>query len=389
MTERLYYTDSYLTQFQAAILDGSEDGRRVYLDRTAFYPASGGQPCDHGTINGAAVVDVVDEGERIAHVMETPLATGAAEGAIDWTRRFDLMQQHTGQHLLSAVFEALFGMKTLSVHFGDEASTLDLAAGSVSGDQLKAAEMRANEIVCECRLVDVTFEEAASAEGLRKPTGREGEIRVVTITGLDRSACGGTHVRSTGEIGPILLRKADKIRNNVRVEFLCGMRSVRRARADYDALARAARVFSAALDDTPALVESLAGQLKEAEKARRKLTQEAALRRGGELYEAVEPGVRGRRVRVEKVKSGSFDEELRALAQGFTARPGAVFVALLEDPPSVLLAVSKESGLNAGQVLKEKLAAMGGRGGGAPQMAQGTVASPAALELLAQELAQL
>jgi alanyl-tRNA synthetase len=231
MTNRIYYTDAYRTEFTAAVIDRADDGKRVYLDETAFYPTSGGQLHDLGTLGGVKVVDVVDEDDRIAHVLSAPLgATTPVRGEIDWTRRHDHMQQHTGQHLLSAVLEDLFGFKTVSVHFGAEYSTLDLDAELVTYQQLVAAEARANETVAEARPVTVTFEDARAAAGLRKDSDREGTLRIVSIEGVDRSACGGTHVRTTAEIGTVLLRSTEKIRKATRVEFVCGARAVRRAR---------------------------------------------------------------------------------------------------------------------------------------------------------------
>src|SRR3954468_129 len=163
MTNRLYYTDAYRGEFNANVVARGDDDTRVYLDETAFYPTSGGQPHDLGTLNGVTVIDVIDEGERIVHVLSSPLPAGeAVMGKIDWARRFDLMQQHTGQHLLSAVFEDLFGFRTVSVHFGTESSTLDLDADAVTAEQLLRAEERANHVVFEARPVVVVFEEAAT-----------------------------------------------------------------------------------------------------------------------------------------------------------------------------------------------------------------------------------
>lgn len=376
MTERLYYTDACLREFTARIV--AREGGLVYLDRTAFYPASGGQPFDTGAIAGVPVVEVIDEGERIAHRTAAPVEGDEVRCAIDWPRRFDHMQQHTGQHLLSAVFALLHVAPTLSFHMGGESSTIDLGVPKLDEEALRAAEQRANAEVFANRAVTVSFEDAASAEGLRKPSGREGALRIVSIAGLDRSACGGTHVRSTGEIGPILIRRTERIRNSVRVEFVCGARAVARARADYDSLSRAARLFSAPLDEVP---EKVAAQLEEAraaEKALRKLAGELAVYRGRELYHAAVPDAAGFRRLTERRAAGSL-EELRAMAQSFTAQPKAVFLAVLEQPPSVLLAVSEDAGLDAGGIVKAALAAAGGRGGGTPRIAQGSV--PAAERL--------
>lgn len=382
MTERIYYTDSYLTTFDASVVETSQDGLRVYLDRTAFYPSSGGQPNDLGTLNGIRVVDVVDEDDRIAHVLEKPLHTSTASGSIDWLRRRDHMQQHSGQHLLSAVFESLYGMKTVSFHLGAESSTIDLEAAAVSPAQLRAVEERAFDLVLECRHLGVGFEDASAAEGLRKASEREGTLRIVSIEGVDRSACGGTHVKSTGEIGPILIRKLDKIRGNVRAEFLCGHRAVRRARADFEALSTAAKLFSSPLDEVPELVKTLQEQARETDKTRRKLAVELALRRGAELFAASAEEPSGVRHHVEHAGTGGLGDEIRALAQGFTAAGPGVFVAACGNPPSVMIAASANSGVHAGNRLKELLAAHGGRGGGSAQMAQASLPSVAALNSL-------
>jgi alanyl-tRNA synthetase len=385
MTERLYYHDSYLRQFDARAVESGGGGSTVYLDRTAFYPTSGGQPFDLGSIGGVAVRDVVDEGDRIAHVLASPLAAGPVECSIDWTRRFDHMQQHTGQHLLSAVFEELFQLRTVSFHLGAESATIDLEGGPVDARVLSAVEARANQLVGENRPVSVTYEEAASAQGLRKAPGREGTLRIVSIDRLDRSACGGTHVRATGEIGVVLLRRVEKVRQTVRVEFLCGGRAVRRARADYEALNRVAQLFSSSLDDVPAVVAAQMEAARAAEKVRRKLELELAGHQGRELYQATVPGADGVRRAVRQANSGTLDE-LRALAQSFTAQPQAVFVATLSSPPSVLLATSADSGVDAGQRLKAALAEAGGRGGGTARMAQGSVPDAALLEKIAERL---
>jgi alanyl-tRNA synthetase len=384
--ERLYYTDSYVKEFRAQVLAADGEGKRICLDRTAFYPTSGGQPHDTGTLNGVPVVDVVDEEDRIVHLLGAPLEATEVAGLIDWVRRFDYMQQHTGQHLLSAVLEEMFHFSTVSVHFGATGSTLDIQAASLAPALMEQAEIKANEIVLENRPVTVSFEPSDQIEGLRKTSGRSGELRILTIEGLDRSACGGTHVRATGEIGPILIRGLDKIRGNVRIEFLCGHRALRRARADYDALNRVARVFSAPLDDVPGLVVAQAGQLKEAERTRRRLGMELATRRGLELHSAAEPRTNGRRVHIERIAAGPFDDELRTLAQSFTSQPNALFLAIAQEPPSLLYAVSSDSGIHAGNRLKEFLTSAGGRGGGNAQLGQGSVPSAAALDAAVKSL---
>ena len=386
-TQRLYYDDACLVGFHARIVDRGCDPCEIYLDRTAFYPTSGGQPYDTGTIAGVPVIDVVDQEDRILHRVARPVNQHEAECRIDWPRRFDHMQQHSGQHLLSAVFAEVCGAPTISFHLGSEASTIDLDVPSLTPDQIRTVEARANEVVFENRPISVSYEDAAGAAGLRKPSERAGPLRIVTIRDLDRSACGGTHVGATGEIGPIFLRKTEKIRGSIRAEFLCGGRAVRRARADADALEACARVFSCAPDEAPALVGAAQAKLVETEKARARLARELAQIRGRALYHDTAPDASGVRCLVRRIAVGPISEDLRAEAQSFTSLPKAVFVALVEDPPSALLAASEDSGVHAGNSLKQALNAVRGRGGGNAQLAQGSVPSKEALLALADLLA--
>jgi len=386
MTNRLYYTDAYRTTFSASVVDRSDDGLRIYLDETAFYPTSGGQPHDRGLLGSMTVVDVVDEEDRIAHVLSLPLdaARTRLDGLIDWNRRFDHMQQHTGQHLLSAVFEDLFGAKTLSVHFGPDYSTLDVDAESISRTQLVAGGERANAIVAEGRPVSVTFEDSAAASGLRKAPDRAGTLRIVSIAGIDRSACGGTHVRSTSEIGTVLLRSVEKVRKSTRIEFVCGLRAVRRARKDFESLTAIGVSLSASLDDVAGLVATQSERLKEGDNARKKLEKDLAVFRARERYDAATADASG--VRTILIRDAGSIDELRALAQASFALPKVVVVGALNSPPSVLVAASEDSGVDAGKILKERLAAAGGRGGGSPRLAQGSVPDLAAVESVVASL---
>jgi alanyl-tRNA synthetase len=385
VTERLYYRDAYLIDFDATVVDRADDGRRVYLERTAFYPTSGGQPFDTGRLGEVDVVDVVDEGERIAHVVTAPVIGERLRGRIDWSRRFDHMQQHTGQHLLSAVIAERFGHETRSVHFGRESSTLDLATGGLPHDQAVEAERRANRAVTDNRPVTVGFEDAAAAAGLRKPSDRQGIIRIVSIEGLDRSACGGTHVRATGEIGALLIRKVERVRQVTRHEFLCGARAVRRARTDADLLTGLAGAHSAAVEELPVLLEAQRAELKAGVTARRELEEAVAAYRARELYGAITPDAHGRRVAIVREAEGPI-ERLRPLSQAFASLPQALFIGVVEQPPSVLLAAATDAGIDAGKQLKSALEAAGGRGGGNPRSAQGTVKERASLEAVVERV---
>ena len=383
MTERLYYSDCYLREFRARVVATGDAGRRVYLDRTAFYPTSGGQPFDVGTLGGVAVLEVAEEEERVVHTLASPLDVEEVEGAIDWTRRFDHMQQHTGQHLLSAVFEELYGMRTLSFHLGAQSSTIDLDAARIAAEQAEHAEERCARIVFEARPVTISYEDAAAAAGLRKESQRTGTLRIVSIAGLDRSACGGTHVRSTAEIGPVLIRKLEKVRSSVRLEFVCGLRALRQARADYHMLAAIGRTLSAPLERTPELTASQAERVKALEKTCQRQAVELAAREGQELHAATEPDSRGVRSAIQR---GPIGEAMRARAQAFAAAGQAAFLAVCQDPPSVLLAASADSGIDAGKLVKAAVTAAGGRGGGNPALAQGSVPSSEALEAVVEQL---
>ncbi|MBC8090168.1 MAG: hypothetical protein H7Z40_23160 [Phycisphaerae bacterium] len=376
MTDRLYYTDAYAQAFRAMVVERSADGSRIYLDRSAFYPTSGGQLNDLGTLNGVNVIDVIDEDARVAHLLAAPLPSDAVvvEGAVNWTRRYDFMQQHTGQHLLSAMFEDRYGWPTVSVHFGTESATLDITAPDWDPSKLEEAERVANERVVENREILVTFEEAASAEGLRKASEREGTLRVVEIAGLDRSACGGTHVRRTGEIGAILLRRAEKAKGHTRIEFQCGTRAVSTARRDAGMLTRVASLFTAAVADVPRLVENQQQQLKDLERDYRKLKGELAVFEARKHWESATSDAAGvRRVHIALDRGAVKEQE--PLAQAIAALGQAVVVITSNEPVGVMLAASADSGVDAGQAIKAAVTAVGGRGGGSPRLAQASLPS--------------
>ncbi len=378
MTERLYYQDCYLREFTARVVE--TDGNRVYLDRTAFYPTSGGQPFDLGTLGGVAVREVIDEEDRIVHVVEKPLGATEVQGHIDWERRYDHMQQHTGQHLLSAVLEELFKIRTVSFHLGTEVSTIDVDAPSLTPEHVERAEERCAKVIAEARPVQITFEDASATLELRKASERTGTLRIVTIDKLDRSACGGTHVRTTAEIGMVLTGKSEKIRGITRLEFVCGNRALRRARADYRLLAAIGRALSVSPEQTPGLITGLIIGLieknKSLEKTGQRLATELARREGKELFLAAEPGPDGiRRI----VQRGPIDDAMRARAQAFVTGEKAVFLAVCDQPPSLLLAASADSGIHAGDRVKAAVTAAHGRGGGNQQLGQGSVPDAAAL----------
>ena len=382
-TERLYYQDCYLREFRARVIETANEGMRVYLDRTAFYPTSGGQPFDTGTLGGANVIEVIDEDERIGHVLDTPVFIGEIDAQIDWPRRFDHMQQHSGQHLLSAVCEEMFHIPTLSFHMGAETSTIELGAPSLEPRQREQVEERCAELIRESRPLAITFDDASADLGLRKATERTGTLRVVSIEGIDRSGCGGTHVRTTAEIGAVLLRKTEKVRGNVRLEFVCGLRALRQARADFRVLQELSRQIALPAGDAPAWAAAQIARVTALEKANLRLAAELARREGRELWVATAPGPDGIRRVTER---GAIDDATRARAQAFCAEGRAVFLAISQDPPAVLLAAAPDSGVHAGERVKAAVTAAGGRGGGNAALAQGSVPPGADFEIIVRSL---
>ena len=257
------------------------------------------------------------------------------------------------------------------MHFGAAGSTLDLDTRAVDAAQVVEAERRANQIVVENRSVEVSFEGADAATGLRKASDRGGTLRIVTIDRLDRSACGGTHVRATGEIGVILLRKVEHVRQQTRLEFVCGGRAVRRARADQELLARMSQTASAGPDELPALLEQQRGDLARVSAERKQMEERLAGYRARELYDAAAAGPGGRRVVIVHEDRGVM-ESLRLLGQAVARFPGGVFFGTVAEPPALLLATSADSGVDAARTLRPILEAHGGRGGGNARLAQGT-----------------
>jgi alanyl-tRNA synthetase len=387
VTDRLYYRDAVLLEFDAIVIEHAGDAQHVVLDRTAFYPTSGGQPHDTGLLGPARVTDVIDDGERIVHVTAVPVPLGATRGAIDSARRRDHMQQHTAQHLLSALAADRLKWETVSVHFGADHSTIEFASASISDRQLADLERWTNDIVAEARAVTVSFEDAAAAEnaGLRKPSGRSGEIRVIAIAGIDRSACGGTHVSRSSEIGPVVVLGTEKVRGNTRVGFLAGDRVLAHTRAGDATLAALAREVGCAVDELGTLIPARQLELKATRDQVVKLEQEVAASRVDAMRNSTAPAANGLR----RITYRAHDESatmLRAMAQAIAPLERTLFAAIGGSPATIYFATSADSGVDAGATLKAALAATGGRGGGSARVAQGTAASVDVLEQIAREV---
>ena len=375
MTTRLYYTDSYLTSFDARIVERLDrDGRpALVLDQTAFYPTSGGQPHDVGTLGDTRVVDVVDlDDGRIAHVVETPVAPGeTVTGQIDWTRRFDHMQQHTGQHVLSAAFAHVHGARTVSFHLGAESSTIDLEQ-QLDRTAIASAEAEANRILWEDRPVTVRLvpaEDAASLP-LRKESARTGTLRVVEVDGYDLSACGGTHVSRSGGIGVIAVAGHERFKGGTRVEFLCGSRALRAFGRQRDVIAGAIRQLSVLPAELPAAIERLQAEGKDLRSAVRDLQARLARHEAAALVASAQD-VAGARVAMARVE-GADAQVLKTLAQEIASRPGHAAILVGSAPPvPIVIARADNMSLDAGALLKQLTSRFGGKGGGRPELAQG------------------
>jgi alanyl-tRNA synthetase len=373
MTDRIYYTEPSCRSFEATVTrTGEHDGRPILvLDRTAFYPTSGGQPFDTGTLGSVDVFETIDEGDDIIHVVGASMPVGATvRGAIDWTRRFDHMQQHTGQHVLSAAFDRLFENRTTSFHMGADLSTIDLAREATASDIERALE-EANRVVWEDREVSVRFVSADEAARLplRKEPVREGTLRLVEIKDFDLSACGGTHVHRTGAIGMIAVTNTERFRGGARLTFVCGARAARAFRHYRDAVAGAVRVLSVLPHELPGAIERAQLESKDLRKTISRLQGLLAGHEAARMLAATPVG--DPRVVVEAL-DGWDAAGLKAIASALAAQ-SRVVAALVSvgDPMAIVIARSQDVAIDAAKTLRTLLDRFGGRGGGRPELAQG------------------
>jgi alanyl-tRNA synthetase len=391
VTERLYYDDPYLREFDAAIVERTthEGTPALVLDRTAFYPTSGGQPFDVGVLSGVRVLDVLDtEDGRLLHVVERLPDGDAVHGTIDWARRFDHMQQHTGQHVLSAAFDHLLGARTQSFHLGADYSTIDLAR-ELSAAEVARAEAEANRVVWEDRPVAIRYATAAEAAtlGMRKESKREGTLRLIDVEEFDLSACGGTHVARTGAIGLIAVSATERFRGGLRVTFLCGGRALAGFRALRDAVAGSVRALSVLPADLPAAVERMQNEAKDQRRQLKDFQGRLATHEADALADAADAV--GRVKLVAAALPGWEASALKTIAARVAERSGHVAV-LVGGPPAVPIVVARagDSAVDAGALLRELIARHGGKGGGRPELAQGggVTAAPADVLQSAREL---
>ena len=393
MTTRLYYHDSFLYDFEAEVREVQEGPKpALFLDRTAFYPTSGGQVFDTGVISTDSeklkVTEVVDtEDGRVVHYLEAPpksLQPGSKiRGQIDATRRRDHMQQHTGQHVLSAAFVRLFNIPTVSFHMADDYCSIDLDTATLTPDQIEAAERLANEIILENRTVDIRFvtREEAGKLGLRKlPPAERDELRLIDIHDFDLSACGGTHVNQTGQIGCVLLRKTEKVRQGWRVEFVAGQRAVATARRDFTTLTEAAALFSAHIYDVPQQARKSLEEIRILRKQREQAQEELAEGQAAALL-AETPETSGRKLVICTFADRDMNS-LKLLAQKLTRRAPNVIALLATTSPQPSLVFAQSAGQpdDMGALMKQTLLKLGGRGGGSKDIAQGGVPGSGGIE---------
>jgi alanyl-tRNA synthetase len=394
MTDRLYYHDSFLYDFDAEVREVADGPRpALILDRTAFYPTSGGQVFDTGLIAFDAdtrlrVTEVADADDgKVVHYLEAPVKDvkpgTRVRGKVDVSRRRDHMQQHSGQHVLSAAFIRIYDIPTVSFHMADDYCSIDLDTPTLTKEQIESAEQLANEIILENRVVDIRFvsRDEAAQLGLRKlPPAERDELRLIDIRDFDLTACGGTHVRQTGQIGCVLLRKMEKVRQGWRVEFVAGQRAVSTARRDFAALTETAALFSAHIYDVPQQAGKSLEEIRSLRKQREQSVEELAAEQASALL-AETPESNGRKIVVRTLADREMNY-LKLLAQKIT-RLSSNAVALLgtsSPQPSLVFAQSAGQPFDMGALLKKTMTDLGGRGGGSKDMAQGGVAKAEGIE---------
>ncbi len=391
-TRRLYYDDSFQREFTARVLrcepatvspspEAKACAWQAILDETAFYPTSGGQPHDFGKIGDAEVLEVVDRKDEIVHVVDRRLECTEVKGSIDWPRRFDHMQQHTGQHLLSAMFQKHFGLPTVSFHLGTDVCTIDLRGQEPSEQILEDAQLRANRIIFEDRRVRVrcgTAEELTRL-GVRKEVDREGVLRAIEIEGVELQPCGGTHVKSTGQIGMILVRRSTKIRQDWRVEFVCGGRAEKAARRDFELLRESAEKLSCAQEE---VVSALGRALAERDanfKNYRELLERLAAAEAALVWQSTLSDSHDIRV-IDRLFSGIPPEFLGLFATALAKTENTIALLGQMDGGQVLFAQHPSSGKDMNALLRQVLEKFGGKGGGTRDFARGKVADPSHLK---------
>lgn len=396
VTERLYYSDSHLIAFDAHVVDITErvsGWTAVTLDRTAFYPTGGGQPSDTGALEGARVVECIDEGDTVLHVIQgpTPKIGDLVKGRVDWPRRLDHIQQHTGQHILSQAFVTLFDAPTRSFRVMERVCEIDVDLITPTTERIERAVELANNVIWEDRPLttkEVSSEEAAQLP-LRKDPAREGLLRLIEIEGFDLTPCGGTHASHTGEVGMIAVRSWERAKGLTRIEWVAGRRALEDYRRANTTARNIAAVFSTARDDAPKLAARMLDENKHLQHRVRALEEIASRVEAEELIAEARTSAGGLRIVVRTFEHRDA-ESLKQLGQALSAQPKVV--ALLgasdEDAARLLFARSADAPGDMNALMREACAMIHGRGGGKPEMAQGGGKNVAALDQAIQAAAR-
>jgi alanyl-tRNA synthetase len=374
MTIRLYYDDAYLARFTARVIEqySRQDKWAVVLDRTAFYPTSGGQPFDRGILGGQPVLDVLlreTDGE-VLHLLESELEPGEVGGEIDWERRFDHMQQHTGQHILSQAFMQVAQAETVSFHLSAESSTIDLAHKGLSPQDMEQAELLANEIIWQDRPIITSVVPSSELEDLplRKPATVSGDVRVIQVQDFDWSACGGTHVARCGEIGLIKITRWERRGDEMRIEFRCGRRAYNDYGLKHSLVHSLAAEFNVGYWELDQAVERLASEAKDLRSRLRQAERDLCKHEAAELRAAA-PNVAGARLVVHTVIARS-QGNLRELARHLISQPGVVaLLGAIQDPHGagkvqMCFARSPDVELDLTPLVRGATKSLGGQGGG-------------------------
>ena len=379
-TERLYYNDSHLIEFDARVVEISErvsGWTAVTLDRTAFYPTGGGQPSDTGTLNGVRVVECIDdENNGVLHVIQgRPPEIGATvKGRVDWLRRLDHIQQHTGQHILSQAFVTLFKGPTKGFRVLGDCCEIDVELANSSDEMIERAVELANNVIWEDRLITIqtVTAQAAADLPLRKEPSRDGDLRVIEIEGFDLTPCGGTHAYRTGEVGMIVVRSWERAKGLTRIEFVAGMRALADYRRANNTAREVASLFSGARADAASLASRMLDENKELHRRVRSLEEIAARVEAEQLLTEASPNAAGIRV-VIKILDGRDAEALKHLTQALIAHPKTIALLGSRDQQAARLVFARSADapgdMNA--LMKEACVLLDGRGGGKPDMAQG------------------
>lgn len=391
LTQRLYFTESHLQKFTAKVIEQTivSGKHAVVLDRTAFYPTGGGQPHDTGSLGGAAVVDVVDDNGRILHVLdgEPPEVSAEVEGIIDRPRRFDHMQQHTGQHILSQAFIAVAQAETRGFRMDGESATIDVTLDEPAPKVLQRVLSLANQVVFENRAVRIHSATDAdlSKFPLRKEPGVEGEIRVIEVADFDWTPCGGTHVTQTGEIGMIVIQHVERAKKMTRVEFLCGQRALRDYGAANESASSIAKLLTIGRGEILDQTSRLVGENKQLKRRIRELEEAAANSEARKLFDGA-PERNGVRLVRSRVTAGDSSILKLLVLKVLTCGPALAALWIeSEGRDQLVIGSSPAIGVDASAVMREVCARLGGKGGGTREVAQGGC-SAADLDVLLDEL---